>query len=142
MTASCVAVVTVDGRGNVLYANPAAVHLLGVSTQDVVGRRLQTLLGDRAPELLRTIALTQAGHRKTLRSEGRVRVGEASFPIGVTTTSIDLDEEGTPSVTAIFTDISDQKRIEELHLRTERLEAVAEVSASLAHEISVWPSAA
>ncbi len=38
-------------------------------------------------------------------------------------------------MTAIFTDISDQKRIEALHLRTERLEAVAELSASLAHEI-------
>jgi two-component system sensor histidine kinase PilS (NtrC family) len=38
-------------------------------------------------------------------------------------------------VTAIFTDISDSKRLEELHLRAERLEAVAELSASLAHEI-------
>jgi len=38
-------------------------------------------------------------------------------------------------VTAIFTDISDQKRLEELRLRAERLEAVAELSASLAHEI-------
>src|SRR5207253_2514179 len=40
-----------------------------------------------------------------------------------------------PRVTAIFTDISDSKRLEELHLRAERLEAVAELSASLAHEI-------
>jgi signal transduction histidine kinase len=38
-------------------------------------------------------------------------------------------------VTAIFTDISDSKRLEELHLRAERLEAVAELSSSLAHEI-------
>jgi two-component system sensor histidine kinase PilS (NtrC family) len=38
-------------------------------------------------------------------------------------------------VTAIFTDISDSKRLEELRLRAERLEAVAELSSSLAHEI-------
>jgi two-component system sensor histidine kinase PilS (NtrC family) len=38
-------------------------------------------------------------------------------------------------VTAIFKDISDEKRLEALHLRTERLEAVAEIAASLAHEI-------
>src|SRR5438477_423566 len=42
---------------------------------------------------------------------------------------------GEPRVTAIFTDISDSKRLEELHLRAERLEAVAELSSSLAHEI-------
>ena len=35
----------------------------------------------------------------------------------------------------IFTDISDQKRLNELNVRTERLEAVAALSASLAHEI-------
>jgi len=35
----------------------------------------------------------------------------------------------------VFTDISDQKRLEELKVRTERLEAVAELAASLAHEI-------
>jgi two-component system sensor histidine kinase PilS (NtrC family) len=55
----------------------------------------------------------------------------------MTTTPHDnpLDSEELPSVTAIFTDISDQKRLNELHLRTERLEAVAQLSASLAHEI-------
>jgi two-component system sensor histidine kinase PilS (NtrC family) len=37
--------------------------------------------------------------------------------------------------TVIFQDISDHKRLESLHLRAERLEAVAELSASLAHEI-------
>jgi two-component system sensor histidine kinase PilS (NtrC family) len=39
------------------------------------------------------------------------------------------------SATVIFQDISDNKRLEELRMRTERLEAVAELSASLAHEI-------
>jgi two-component system sensor histidine kinase PilS (NtrC family) len=38
-------------------------------------------------------------------------------------------------VTAIFTDISDLKRLQEFRLRAERLEAVAALSASLAHEI-------
>ena len=41
----------------------------------------------------------------------------------------------TRTATAIFQDISDQKRLEALRLRAERLEAVAELSASLAHEI-------
>jgi two-component system sensor histidine kinase PilS (NtrC family) len=58
------------------------------------------------------------------------------FPIGFATTTMNAD--GTPgnmSGTVIFQDISDNKRLEELRLRTERLEAVAELSASLAHEI-------
>ena len=128
-------VVTVDGQGNVLYTNPAAEELLGIPGPESVGRPLERVLGDSAPELLRTIELTQAGSHKTLRAEGTVRREGASFPIGVTTTSISVGGGEAPSVTAIFTDISGQKRLEELHLRTERLEAVAELSASLAHEI-------
>src|SRR5205823_1831237 len=69
------------------------------------------------------------------RVEATVRRPERTFPIGVTTTTLEVEPGGTPRVTAIFTDISDSKRLEELHLRAERLEGVAELSASLAHEI-------
>ena len=128
-------VLTVDGRGTVVYANPAARQLLLLPSEPLLGRLLEELLGDRVPQLLRAIEITQTSGRKTLRSEGQVRGADRSFPIGVTTTRIDSVGDGPPSVTAIFTDISDQKRVEALHLRTERLEAVAELSASLAHEI-------
>lgn len=128
-------VLTVDGSGGVVYANPAARQLLGLPNEPILGRPLGDLVGERVPELVRAIEATQAGDRKTLRSEGEVQLAQRSFPIGVTTTRIDAPGEETPSVTAIFTDISDQKRIEALRLRTERLEAVAELSASLAHEI-------
>jgi two-component system sensor histidine kinase PilS (NtrC family) len=70
-----------------------------------------------------------------MRVEATVRRPDRTFPIGVTTTTLEAPPTGPPRVTAIFTDISDSKRLEELHLRTERLEAVAELSASLAHEI-------
>ena len=57
------------------------------------------------------------------------------FPIGLSTTTFRQVAQEAPSVTAIFTDISDLKEVQELHMRAERLEAVAELSASLAHEI-------
>ncbi|MEO6446870.1 MAG: ATP-binding protein, partial [Gemmatimonadaceae bacterium] len=61
-----------------------------------------------------------------------------SFAIGLNTTVSAADGSGATSeasATAIFQDISDQKRLDNLHMRAERLEAVAELSASLAHEI-------
>jgi two-component system sensor histidine kinase PilS (NtrC family) len=128
-------VITVDGEGILVFANPAGMELLGLDEADV-GRPLHAVLGARAPSIVDAVARTQATRQRSVRSEGEVRVDERTFPIGVTTTCIDSDDaEGVPSVTAIFSDISDQKRIEALHLRAERLEAVAELSASLAHEI-------
>jgi len=127
-------IVTVDGEGNLLYANPAAEELLGVAAGPMVGRPFGEVLRARSPELWAAIAATQHQGERVVRGEGRILVNGKAFPIGLTTTALEV-EPGQPSVTAIFSNISDQKRLEELHLRTERLEAVAELSASLAHEI-------
>jgi len=128
-------VLTVDGEGTLAYANEAALELLGLTSTEVLHVPLATLLEVRSPALADAIVQTQRSRVKTLRAEGVVSLPDRTYPIGVTTTALDLKTRGESSVTAIFTDISDQKRIEELRLRTERLEAVAELSASLAHEI-------
>ena len=128
-------IITVDAGGRLLHANPSAESLLGIPLHKHMNRPVFDLLAGAAPEL--SHALAQSVHEgiRTTRAEGIIDAGGRRFPIGVTTTSTD-GEDGTPATaTAIFQDISDQKRLEELHLRAERLEAVAELSASLAHEI-------
>jgi len=129
-------VVTVDGAGDLVYANPSALGLLGLEADALDSQPAGDLLGRRSPALWRVIQETRQLGAKTLRAEGVVQTGEREFPIGVTTTAFDVGADGRPAtVAAIFTDISDQKRLEGLRLRAERLEAVAELSASLAHEI-------
>src|SRR5881409_865637 len=73
---------------------------------------------------------------RTTRAEGLVSTVARRFPIGVTTTYTDGEAGDLDrTTTAIFQDISDQKRLDALRMRAERLEGVAELSASLAHEI-------
>lgn len=125
-------ILTLDGDGVLLFANPAAGVLLGLPTTRPgldVARHLRLV----APELLRSLDLAIRQRVRTTRAEGHITLPERTFPVGLTTTFAD-GPSGT-TATAIFTDISDQKRLETLHLRAERLEAVAELSASLAHEI-------
>ena len=128
-------VVTVDGEGRLVYANPAAERLLSFRAGDCIGRPVVAMLDARSHELAMAITSTQREGRRAHRAEGRVVVEGQSFAIGMTTTTLETGLEGPPTVTAIFSDISDQKRIDELNVRAERLEAVAELSASLAHEI-------
>ncbi|UCD25711.1 MAG: PAS domain-containing protein [Gemmatimonadota bacterium] len=128
-------VLTVDGEGKLAYANDAALELLDLREADVLERPFRELIGERSVALGEVVFETQRRRVKSLRADGVVKRSDRTFPIGVTTTALDLDDDGSASVTAIFTDISDQKRVEELRLRAERLEAVAELSASLAHEI-------
>jgi two-component system sensor histidine kinase PilS (NtrC family) len=129
-------IVTVDSVGGLVYANPAASQLLGLRLDDQVGSRVIETISGAAPELARALERAARDGTRTSRAEGTITVRDRRFPIGLNTTSSEGElNAGGATATAIFQDISDQKRLDSLHARAERLEAVAELSASLAHEI-------
>lgn len=129
-------IVTVDGTGRLLYANPAASDLLGLPLRASVGRPALELIATVSPDLARMLERSSRHGIRTTRAEGRILRDGGATQIGVTTTVSDDTTAGArTTATAIFQDISDTKRLQALHVRAQRLEAVAELSASLAHEI-------
>lgn len=129
-------VVTVDSKGRMLYANPMAERLLGLELISRFGQPVFDVIGGVAPDLSDAIRRAAESKLRTTRGEATVSTAAKRFPIGVTTTY--TEHEGSMvgrTATAIFQDISDQKRLDVLRLRAERLEGIAELSASLAHEI-------
>jgi len=129
-------VLTIDSLGRLAFINPTAERLLRIDGAASMGLPVLDQLKGRSSELwAATVAGIRHG-RKVNRGEGMVVAQDGSmFPIGLTTTTFEQGSDKTPSVTALFTDISESKQLQELHLRAERLEAVAALSASLAHEI-------
>jgi two-component system sensor histidine kinase PilS (NtrC family) len=129
-------IITVDGRGRLLYANPAAGTLLGFDASVVIGRTLEESIAPVSPDLAEALGRAVTLGERVTRGETQITVHGRSYPIGLTTTVIeDRSSPAAVSATVIFQDISDNKRLDELRMRAERLEAVAELSASLAHEI-------
>ncbi|MBA2573144.1 MAG: PAS domain-containing protein [Gemmatimonadetes bacterium] len=127
-------ILTVDGEGHLIYMNQAAQNLLQMPALEWLGRRVVPDLERLAPGLGAVIARSVETRGAIQRSE--TRPGE-NFPfvLGVSTTVLDRAAPALPSITAIFQDITERKRAEALQRRAERLEAVAELSTSLAHEI-------
>ncbi|HEY8197028.1 MAG TPA: ATP-binding protein [Gemmatimonadales bacterium] len=129
-------VLTVDGVGRLAFINPTAERLLDLDGESLIGFPVLDHLKSRSSELWAAAVAGIRNGRKISRGEGMVvQGGGRMFPIGLSTTTFRQAAQEAPSVTAIFTDISDLKEVQELHMRAERLEAVAELSASLAHEI-------
>ncbi len=129
-------VLTVDGFGRLAFINPTAERLLDLDGEALIGLAVLDQLKTRSSELWAAAVAGIRNGRKISRGEGMVvQGGGRMFPIGLSTTTFRQEAQEAPSVTAIFTDISDLKEVQELHMRAERLEAVAELSASLAHEI-------
>ncbi|HXQ29406.1 MAG TPA: ATP-binding protein [Gemmatimonadales bacterium] len=128
-------VVTVDGDGRLLYCNTAAESILGFRARDWGIRPIMPEFARVAPEFWAALTATARRGVRAMRVEATVHRPDRTFPIGLTTNTLAPAPNASPRVTAIFTDISDSKRLAELHLRAARLEGVAELSASLAHEI-------
>lgn len=129
-------VLTVDGQGRLAFINLAAEHLLGIPAADATGLPVLDQLERRSPELFAAVVGGIRKGRRVNRAEGTAtRADGRTVPIGLSTTTFGRPDEEFPSVTAIFTDISDLQQVQVLHVRAERLEAVAALSASLAHEI-------
>lgn len=129
-------VVTVDVEGRLLYANPMAEQLLGLDLIVHLGDPIIETIGKVAPELAEAVLRAAKSKQRTTRGEGIISTVSKRFPVGVTTTYTEHEDSGIGrTATAIFQDISDQKRIDALRFRAQRLEGIAELSASLAHEI-------
>jgi two-component system, NtrC family, sensor histidine kinase PilS len=127
-------VLTLDEDGRLLYLNPAGEALLGLDRGALEGRPAMAEIRAIAPELADILGESLARARPLYRLRSDALRGGEQVVLGVST--FVREQEGDPlAVTAIFQDITDLERLAILNRRAERLEAVAELSASLAHEI-------
>jgi len=127
-------VLTVDEGGHLVYMNPAAESLFELSASAWEGRPFLYALARLSPELARGLRLALDGD--AVRTSLRVARGgkEGDRVLGA---SLFLrDSPGEPrAVTVLLQDITDAEQVEAVQRRTERLEALAELSAAMAHEI-------
>lgn len=119
----------------VTFFNAAAEGLLQRSRSECIGKDISLVFpmaGEGANPVEEAVAQEKECHGKevdVIRGDGK------HIPVGVTT-SIIKDRTGKPSgALASFVDLTELKRMEDKLRRADRLAAVGEMSASLAHEI-------
>ena len=128
-------VLTVVDGGRLGYLNTAGERFLDLSFEQWHGAPILDVVGEVAPGLAEALRRSIDGLRPVSRQTTAVKRPAGDLVLGISTTMLESREGEGPSVTAIFQDITDLERIQALNRRNERLEAVAELSASLAHEI-------
>ncbi|MCG6989605.1 MAG: PAS domain-containing protein [Gemmatimonadetes bacterium] len=128
-------VLTVDGEGRLAYANPAAEILLGLSSSKWLGAPVMEEVERKAPGMGRVLERAIRDRQPVERFRSSISTDGGSVTLGISTAVLERGAGAPPSATAIFQDITNQEVLEALNRRTERLEAIASLSASLAHEI-------
>ncbi|MHC4821558.1 MAG: two-component system sensor histidine kinase NtrB, partial [Planctomycetota bacterium] len=109
--------------------------LLGFPIADWLGRPVLEKLNEKATGLGQLLQESIRERKPFDRVRSATRRDNHEVRLGISTAVLERGPGEIPSATAIFQDITDQERMEVLHRRAERMEAVAGLSASLAHEI-------
>jgi hypothetical protein len=83
------------------------------------GRKVRDLFGSVSPELVSALERAASSGIRTIRAEGKVITATRGFPIGLNTTvTAGVEQNGNGSdggsrtATAIFQDLTDQKRLD------------------------------
>jgi two-component system sensor kinase FixL len=131
------AVLSIDENHKIVLFNNAAQRIFGYSRQEVLGKDLNILIppkyGDHQSYVRGFLERRESDIiGKTISLTG-LRKGSQEFPIELSLSFLEMDGEIT--FTAIIRDVSDQKKLEKKLLQSERLAAVGQAAAHVAHEL-------
>lgn len=123
-----------DERGRIVFANVAFMRTLGYEPGEVLGRNAVEL-GLTQREWVDEVS--ESVRKRGWRGESIARRKDGSeFPALLDATMIRGDDGAVQGAVAILRDISEEKRFQEQLHRVDRLAAVGEMGAGIAHEVN------
>jgi two-component system, LuxR family, sensor kinase FixL len=131
------AVLSIDENHRITLFNNAAERIFGYSRDEVLGKDLGLLIppkyGDHSRYVQRFLESRESSVvGKTINLTALRKDGE-EIPVELSLSFLEMEYGVT--ITAIITDITDRKRLEKKLLQSERLAAVGEAVAHVAHEL-------
>jgi two-component system sensor histidine kinase PilS (NtrC family) len=128
-------VLVVDTEGRIITINPAARRILLIDSPSVGGVEdtgFQTMMPELGEEMLRALRSDKSKFRHEITVN---RPDNTDLPLGIST-SVLRDSKGEKrGVIAVFQDLTEVRDMQQRVRKADRLAAIGELSAGIAHEI-------
>ena len=132
---------TLDRQGSIVHVNRVAERMLDIEGRGVRGKPAVSALPPGAGPLVQVLLSGLSRGEPVRREEVELTLRDGKFPVGVGV-SLLANAKGEPTgVVGLFQDLTEVRRQDLLQRRRDRLAAVGELAAGIAHEIrnSVLP---
>jgi len=130
-------IVTVNEHGTMLFANRRAAELFGISSDKLVGMKIQDFMtADDADDCIHDISLVVKSNRCLLKEKRKVLNGKETW-LRVSMVPVKISADGTLGVMSIASDITLQKKTQEqLRESEEKFRNIVETSDDIVFQLS------
>ncbi len=127
---------TIDAEGHIVFFNRTAERILGYREEEVKGRLCEKVFADRMPNLATCLMDGIRSREAHIRREIEITTPTgAKIPIGLSISILTGENYSARGVIPIFSDLTEAKILEVKMRTADRLAAIGELSAAIAHEI-------
>jgi two-component system sensor histidine kinase PilS (NtrC family) len=128
--------ITIDTGGDIVFFNRTAEDILGLKETDISGKNCRQALDGNLADLADNLMSVLESKEWLSRSEFNItNKDDKAIPLGISTSVLRDENFGVRGVIAIFQDLTQAKMMEEKVRRADRMAAIGELSACIAHEI-------
>jgi two-component system sensor histidine kinase PilS (NtrC family) len=127
--------ISVDRQGIITRVNPSCCEILEMRQADLLGRPIDQIMTGGLEELADIILPVAAGEEPVSRGEVHVKRLGKVMPLGLNVNHARTNSGKIVGAIAIFTDLTREKELTARMREADRLAAVGELAASIAHEI-------
>jgi two-component system sensor histidine kinase PilS (NtrC family) len=127
--------VTLDLAGRIVSFNRAAEQITGYPFAEIRDRHWQSTVFAVCPVFAEFFAAPAAPPASSLTELTLERRDGRAIPVGISCSALPGADGQPAGLVAIFQDLTDRQRVEEQLRRADRLAALGQLAASIAHEI-------
>lgn len=129
-------VLVIDSVCRVVTINLAAEEILEIKKDDVLARHVDESLGRRVPDLAHELVHALSTERSKRRHEISAYTRDGKHrPLGISISLLNDGAERRRGVIAVFQDLTEVHEMRERVRKADRLAAIGELSAGIAHEL-------